>query len=271
MTSDIRLETGKDFRTYVKAQADRLKSIPNDEKTLEFIKEAFQKIAAGRGTIVGGGHTFDVKDLNDKELRALCRLSKKFFDANKDMHLEGEFLANIQTVRNRPHPHRTGKLLDPLRLQIYHNETVEPTLGGAREKLQTELLTEIKTKGIELENKKKKTFLHRLIGWTGSGVGLGVIFGAGLGVLTGVALTAGAMLILWGVIIAFVVITVGVYNTGNQSDDIAELVREQEERIWAFELLQNKDTFNAFCEKKGIEDPENVTFDQLIDVRYTQP
>jgi hypothetical protein len=252
-------------REFISAVNSKSKFVESQgpEDTLQFIQDTFKAIAAGEGTVSTGNNTLHVKELGDKELRALCRLSKKFFEVRKDLHLNGEFLANIQTVRNQGHSFRTYWLLDPLKPQIYRNEIVDPTMGSPREKLQTELLTEIKIKDDELSQHRFKKRVAT-IALTSASTAL---IGAGIGLaVTGVGLGFGVALIMVGTVIGALFIPPAASRSSIYARE-----KDQANRMWAFELLQNKDKFEAFCKSRGIEDPDNVTSEQLIKVRYNKP
>lgn len=232
------------------------------EPTLEFIQDTFKKIAEGTGTVKVGEHTVNVESLKDKELRALCRLSKKFFNTQKDLHLKGEFLADIQSVRNQHHSFRTRLLLDPLKSQIYRNESVDPKLGAPREKLQTELLTKMKNLDQEMADLKKRNLIFRIATVLGVGGGLGGVIGAGL-VLGG---TIGMLAIGTLALIAMPFIGIDLYRRDAvRTNTFIDKENEKEACMWAFELLQDPVKFDAFCAEKGVEDPDNVTFEGLLD------
>ncbi|MFV0339674.1 MAG: hypothetical protein ACK5MA_03455 [Parachlamydiaceae bacterium] len=249
-------------REFISAVNSKTKFVESQrpEATLQFIQDTFKAIAAGEGIVSTGNNTLHVKELGDKELRALCRLSKKFFEVRKDLHLNGEFLANIQTVRNQGHSFRTHWLLDPLKPQIYRNEIVDPTMGSPREKLQTELLTEIKTKDAELSRHRFKKRVAT-IALTSASTAL---IGAGIGLaVTGVGLGFGVAFIMVGTLIGALFIP-----SAASRSSIYEREQDQRNRMWAFELLQDKDKFEAFCKEKGIKEPDAVTYEQLVKVRF---
>lgn len=227
------------------------------EPTLEFIQDAFKKMAEGTGTVKVGEHTVNVESLKDKELRALCRLSKKFFNTQKDLHLNGEFLADIQRVRNQHHSFRTRLLLDPLKSQIYRNESVDPKLGAPREKLQTELLTKMKNLDREMADLKKRNLILKV-----TSVALA---GAGVGGVIGTALLFGASLLVLGTAVIFGVPLIGIYSKEQErTKQYYDKEFEKEQCMLLFEVLQDQENYVKFCKDNGITDPANFSFEDLL-------
>lgn len=224
-------------------------------------------MADGNGTVQIGDKKIKVSDLGDKELRALCRLSKRFFDTKKDMHLEGELLSNIQSVRNQAHSSRTRLLLYPLKSQIYRNETVDPKLGAPREKLQTKLLEEMKKLDKEMAELKKRNLMQRIATVAVVGSTIGGIIGAGLFFGASHLLIAVAALAL----LAAPIIGFDLYKSLERTDEYFDKEFEKEKCMLVFELLQNRENYEEFCVAKGVLDPDNATFDELIEAYRREP
>jgi hypothetical protein len=269
------LEAGRLFRSAVKDQR-RIKQSP--EFTYTFIQEAFKALAKGEGSFQIGEKQISVDQLGIHDLKALCKLSKKFFESQKNLTVSGELLSNIEKVKqnkqfticfsdangNKEYVGMPTKKLDSIKELIFLYENLEVE-SGACESLQKELRDEIKSNASILKKMrgtakvKKAAFLAAgVVGSLGSFVG-GILLMA-----TGVTGPGGLALMFFGIMASVATATGGVMSVKSK---LKRTQQAQDERIWAFELLKNEAAFQVFCQERGL-DPQSVTVGALLKNRY---
>lgn len=270
MIVNNRVEAKELFRSEVKAKAHHLDD-PDYLETLALIQNAFKALAEGSGKLSIGEYEIDIKDLESKEVKSLCKLADAFFHARQNLTVDKDFISNIQRVQKKQALGNWSRL-NKLKEIVYVYENPE-TKGSARPDLQEQLLGDIKVSA-PIIKKMEKTERWKKIAIVSGGLLLTLGLGAGglaLTILAGVALplfiagilisVVGGNLSLSGMIAAAV---------GGKRKAQRKLMDEQElqkDRLWAFQLLNNPKKFEAFCEKANLSDPQKITVEDLLNAR----
>lgn len=258
------------FRSEVKARANHLDD-PDYLETLALIQNAFKGLAEGRGELEIGLYKINIKDLESKEVKSLCKLADAFFHARQNLTVDKDFISNIQRVQKKRVLGNQTRL-DNLKEIVYVYENPE-TKESARPDLQEQLLGDIKEKA-PIIKKMEKTERWKKIAIVSAGLLVTLGLGAGglaLAILAGVALP----LFIAGILISVVGGSLSASGmmaavVGGKRKAQRRLWDEQElqkDRLWAFQLLNNKNKFEAFCQKANLPDPQKITVEDLLNAR----
>lgn len=273
MNPIIGFEAGKVFRDAVKAQR-RVKQSP--EFTYTFIQEAFKALANGKGNLELGNKQINVKDLGFHDLKALCKLSKNFFESEKDLTVSDELLRNIETVKQSKQykicltDAKTGrktyeglKNLDSVTDLIFLNENPEIE-SGVHLDLQNKLRDEIKTNASRLIKMRRTARIKKAVIVTaGVAVAIAAVAGAIALFAIGFVFTPIALFII-GPSVSIWALVQAVNMVDRQ---VERAQRPQDNLIWAFELLKDANAFQVFCQQRELN-PQSVTVESMIKNRY---
>lgn len=261
------------FRSEMKCEKRQVgKTAPTE--TLSVIQNAFKALASEDGQFEMNGKKVDVKDLGFHELDSLCKLSRKFFKKQKNLAVSAELLRDIEKVKNTDHfkihfsnsdgtdeciSH--GRKLDSVMELICVNEEPEIT-SGARDGLRVELLVQIRKNAVILKKKRRIARVKKIAVITAG------VIASTAAVLGGIPLlllgSTGVAVILLGITLLPFATYKGVEFVQKRLEKYED---PQEERLWAFEMLSNEESFVEFCNSRGL-DPEKVTFEEMVKNRF---
>lgn len=239
------------------------------EATLMFIETAFRALAEDKGDVQFKGQTFRVGDLSAAEVRGLCNFSEKFFRREVNLPVNGKLLCDIEKVKSNARFIHTDfknfentERLNAIKEWIFLNQTPEVE-KGARPDLQKPLCSEIKRNAWAIKRmrrmEKVKRWLILALMWTGIISTIVGFFALALTEFMG----AGIALFVFGTIVSVGAASAGI-EWVKQKVKWAQWL--QDGRMWAFELLKDKDAFSTLCQERGL-DPETVSLDELLKSR----
>jgi hypothetical protein len=231
------LVTGNEARVlFHSTLRDQIKWKESPEFTLDFIQDAFKKLAEAKGEFSIGEKAIRVRDLGTLEVNHLCGLCKKFFKKQENLTVNWELLSNIEKVKQNKHYTKTYggdfdniKNLNSVKELIFLNENPEVESGE-----QKELLDEIKKHAVALK-KMRKTARIKRAAFVAVGVAgvVGSVVGAFALLAAGVAGGGFALLVLG----MFTSITVSSMGIAWVNRNVERAQKAQDDRIRAINNL----------------------------------
>jgi hypothetical protein len=244
------------------------------EDTLSVIQAVFKALAEKDTAFpILEDKSINLTDLDAMDIKRLCKLSEKFFKQEAHLTVSGDFLSHIENVKqnsqytkaydevSRRDIDNTRKL-NLIKELVLVNDTPEITTG-AREDLRNDLLNEIKLNAPILEKMRRTTRIKKTVIKAA-----GIVAGAGLflgGLILAVTVfPLGIAIIFFGPLAVFWASFAGLRKLDQK---LESALNAQDARMWAYELLSNKQEFEAFCQERNL-DSVSVTFDELVEDRY---